>query len=55
MEFALTRAKRGMPPTRLWQRLDIHEILDAYTINRPARLHGRHKSAHLKLASRQIL
>jgi len=40
MEFALTRAKRGLPATSPWQRLDVREILDAYTIN-GARALGR--------------
>jgi predicted amidohydrolase YtcJ len=33
MEFALTRAKRGLPPTSPWQRIGIRDVLDAYTIN----------------------
>jgi predicted amidohydrolase YtcJ len=33
MEFAVTRAKHGLPPTSPWQRIDIRDVLDAYTIN----------------------
>jgi predicted amidohydrolase YtcJ len=40
MEFALTRAKPGLPPTSPWQRIDILEVLEAYTIN-GARALGR--------------
>jgi predicted amidohydrolase YtcJ len=33
MEFAVTRAKHGLPPTSPWQRINIRDVLDAYTIN----------------------
>ena len=33
MEYAMTRAMHGMPPTGPWQRLDLQDVLDAYTIN----------------------
>ena len=40
MEFAVTRAKHGLPPTSPWQRLTVQEALDAYTID-GARALGR--------------
>ncbi len=40
MEFALTRAKRGLLATSPWQRLGIRDILDAYTVD-GARALGR--------------
>jgi predicted amidohydrolase YtcJ len=40
MEFAVTRAKHGIPPTGPWQRLRLRDVLDAYTIN-GARALGR--------------
>ena len=33
MQYAMTRAKPGLPPTSPWQRLTIREIIDAYTID----------------------
>ncbi len=42
MEFAITRAKHGLPPTSPWQRLTIREVLDAYTID-GARALGRER------------
>lgn len=33
MEYAMTRAMHGKPPTGPWQRLELQEVLDAYTIN----------------------
>jgi predicted amidohydrolase YtcJ len=33
MEFAITRAKHGIPPTGPWQRIVVRDVLDAYTIN----------------------
>jgi predicted amidohydrolase YtcJ len=33
MEMAVTRARHGLPPINLPQRLTIREVLDAYTIN----------------------
>ena len=40
MEFAVTRARHGLPPTSPWQRLTIRQVLDAYTID-GARALGR--------------
>ena len=40
LEFAVTRAKHGLPPTSPWQRLTVQEALDAYTID-GARALGR--------------
>ena len=42
MEFAITRAKHGIPPTSPWQRLTVREVLDAYTID-GARALGRER------------
>jgi predicted amidohydrolase YtcJ len=33
MEMAVTRARHGLPPISPWQRVDIRDVLDAYTIN----------------------
>ncbi len=40
MEYAMTRAMHGLPPTGPWQRLTLKEVLDAYTID-GARALGR--------------
>ena len=33
IQFAVTRARPGIPPISPWQRLTIQEVIDAYTIN----------------------
>ena len=33
MEIGVTRARRGLPPLSPWQRLNIRDLIDAYTIN----------------------
>ena len=33
MELGVTRARRGLPPLSPWQRLEIRDLVEAYTIN----------------------
>jgi len=33
MEIGVTRARRGLPPLSPWQRLNVRDVIDAYTIN----------------------
>ena len=33
MEIGITRARHGIPPISPWQRLNIRDVIDAYTIN----------------------
>jgi predicted amidohydrolase YtcJ len=33
MEIGVTRSRRGLPPLSPWQRLNIRDLIDAYTIN----------------------
>jgi hypothetical protein len=40
MQFGVTRARHGLPPESPHQRLDIRDLIDAYTIN-GARALGR--------------
>ena len=32
MEIGVTRSRRGLPPLSPWQRLNIRDLIDAYTI-----------------------
>ena len=33
MEMGVTRARRGLPPLSPWQRLNVRDLIDAYTLN----------------------
>jgi predicted amidohydrolase YtcJ len=63
MEFAVTRAKHGIPPTGPWQRIGVRDVLDAYTINGAAALRREReigslepeKSADFIIVDRDIL
>jgi predicted amidohydrolase YtcJ len=38
MEMGVTRARHGIPPISPWQRLNVRDVIDAYTINGAAAL-----------------
>ena len=38
MEIGVTRARHGIPPISPWQRLNVRDVIDAYTINGAAAL-----------------